>query len=66
MPLITQDMVNGKILEAGTLRMEITATAFPHRERLNRTSDKMPVREIGLRQAYPRNGFLNKYCSILI
>lgn len=47
--LISKDMIHRKILETGTLRPEIAATPFPQLERLNRTINQTPVREIPLR-----------------
>lgn len=66
MSLITQDVVNGKILETGTLSPEITATSILHREGLHRTADQTPVGKIFLRQVYPGNGFLNKDRFVLM
>ena len=49
MSLITQDMVNGKVLKAGTLRPEIAAASFLQLEGLERTINQTSVREIPLR-----------------
>jgi len=51
--LVTQDVVNGKMLKAGSLCTEIAATPIPQCKGLNRTANQTPAREISLRQVHP-------------